>query len=192
MARRAIRRFWRRAWAYVRQHPLRTFFCVIATGALAALLGDYITGWSKDLSDRSSNPLQVEAINIQRDIDRQGATWVFKEPKLFSQDELAEQNELRVKESDWFRSRGGVDPGVTIISLDVRDGLHRKVRIVGMRAIPAADESEMCSDPLTGTLMWAPPGGADIGDVVRVGFKLDSADPNARTERHQVGWSLFR
>jgi hypothetical protein len=101
--------------------------------------------------------------------------WVFPQLVDLSPRELKTLNRIprySPQYDSWFRSRGGVDPFLSIVKVVVEGSRDHLVRIIGIRAI------KRCRAPLTGTYFVDPAASAD--DSVMIGFDRDGTDTNAR------------
>jgi hypothetical protein len=121
-------------------------------------------------------PVNVDLVQMER-TDEQGDIWIFPKPMNFSGSDLEHFDDLSVQDPEkhyrWARDRGGVDPGESHIKVVLRGNSTEQVRILGMRAITK------CRAPLTGTILYSPPAGAD--DNIGLGFNLDNPGPYAQT-----------
>ena len=118
-------------------------------------------------------PVRISSVTLERSDLQEG--WVFPHRVDLSSRELKALNKIRrysPQYDSWFRSRGGVDPFLSIVKVVVEGNRDNLVRIIGMRAI------KHCQAPLTGTVFSDPAAGAD--DSIMIGFDLDSNDINAR------------
>jgi hypothetical protein len=107
--------------------------------------------------------------------------WVGRDPVRLSDGELTELADLRGTDQqahdDRMADHGLAEAGLTRFEAVLRGAAPEGTRIMGMRA--AAE----CADaPVTGTLFYSPPAGAEEKQVVY--FDLDSADPVAQSTRN--------
>jgi hypothetical protein len=118
-------------------------------------------------------PVRIVSITLERS-DLQGG-WVFPQRLDVRPAELKAMNSMQKGSPPfdaWFRSRGAVDPNLSIVKIVAEGNRDNAVRILGMRAL------KRCRSPLTGTLFLE---GSEAGDdSIMIGFDLDSDDANAR------------
>jgi hypothetical protein len=145
-----------------------------------AIVTAFGTGVGQDLfsnvskSAPSGPPVKVAAVTVERTADQSG-TYVFAKDQTFSSAQLHTLNQLEGGSSqydNWFRSRGAVDPDVSEIKLVVVGNRPEPVAITGMSV------TKRCGPPLSGTLFYSPPAGAQM--LVGVGFNLDSTNSSAQ------------
>jgi hypothetical protein len=145
-----------------------------------AIVTAFGTGVGQDLfsnvtkSSPSGPPVKVAAVTVERTADQAG-TYVFANDQAFPSSQLDALNQFEAGTSqydNWFRSKGAVDPDVSEIKLVVVGNRPEPVAITGMSV------TRRCSPPLSGTLFYSPPAGAEM--LVGVGFNLDSTDPAAQ------------
>jgi hypothetical protein len=146
----------------------------VLAGVLTATLVNVLTGQAQKTIDAATAPhydgppVNVVSISVERS-DNQGGTYVFANKVQLSSEELKALNETRTdpaRYDSWFRSRGGVDPGLSIVKVVLEGNRDHPVRITSMRPI------KHCQAPLLGTIFDSPPGGEDAS--VAIGFDLDS------------------
>jgi hypothetical protein len=122
----------------------------------------------------------VAAVTVERTAGQAG-TYVFANDQTFSSTQLDALNQFELSSSqydNWFRSRGAVDPEVSEIKLVVVGNRPEPVAITGMSV------TRRCGPPLSSTLLYSPPAGAEM--LVGVGFNLDSTDPAAQNYNNRL------
>jgi hypothetical protein len=130
-------------------------------------------------------PVKAALVSVERS-DEQGDTYVFANKVELSGEELRSLNEADQDYTnpahyhDWFRSRGGVDPSLSIVKAVLESNRAQPVRITGMRPL------KRCQAPLLGTIFDSPPAGAEAS--VAIGFDLDSSRPIAQAITENGEW----
>jgi hypothetical protein len=154
----------------------------VLAAVLTATLVNVLTGQAQKTIDATTAPrydgppVRVASVSLEKS-DGQGFAYVFPNKVELGTEELRSLNEAKTGSDpalydNWFRSRGGVDPGLSIVKAVLEGNRAHPVRITGMRAI------KHCQAPLLGTIFDSPPGGADAS--IAIGFDLDSARPTAQ------------
>lgn len=162
----------------------------VLAAVLTATLVNVLTGQAQKAIDvatapRSSGPpVKVASVSVERS-DEQGDTYVLPNKVELSIEELRSLNQARtasdpVRYDNWFRSRGGADPGLSIVKAVLEGNRTHPVRITGMRPI------KRCQAPLLGTIFDSPPAGADAS--IAIGFDLDSTRPIAQVITDSGEW----
>jgi hypothetical protein len=114
-------------------------------------------------------PVKIDSVTVMRTAVQAG-TYLFRQPVLLSQQDLASLNRLQDGTPGydaWFRSRGGVDPSPSSIQLVVEGNASQAAHITDIALI------KNCHPPLTGTLFLSPTAGEN-GSIL-LNFNLDSA-----------------
>jgi hypothetical protein len=163
----------------------------ILAAVLTATLVNVLTGQTQKAIDAASAPrynglpVRVASVSVERS-DEQGDTYVLPNKVELSAEELRSLNEADQDYShparyhSWFRSRGGVDPNLSIVKAVLEGNRAHPVRITGMRPI------KHCQAPLSGTIFDSPPAGADIS--IAIGFDLDRTRPIAQAITDSGEW----
>lgn len=165
-----------------------TVFTTAIVGAGAVTLWNWGTSQATTQYHNATDKSDLQTlISIERYQTVQGETWVLPgqlsptsdDTKLLSDPSISGSNGKTALERfrSWARKKGGADPNVSFVKLIVQGGRHETVRMVGMRAV-----IKTRSEPLNGTLLWAPAQGGE--NVTQLGVNLDESDPVARTVEH--------
>lgn len=124
---------------------------------------------------RHGPPVQIESVAVLRD-SVQAGIYAFQRPLVLSPSDLNTIRQLTLgtpSYDDWFRSRGGVDPGWLNVQLVVEGNASQPSRITNITMIKS------CTAPLSGMLFNNPPAG-NAGDIL-INFNLDSPLSVAQT-----------
>jgi hypothetical protein len=119
-------------------------------------------------------PLSVTAV-VEHHDETQGYTWVLPDALPDSVDEPEYPQDGGDSLERWVSRHGGVDLWFTYVKLIIKNTWSEQVSITDIRAV--VDRKP----PLNGTLLWAPPQGADV--LAKFGFNLDDSEPLARAPR---------
>lgn len=101
-----------------------------------------------------------------------GSSFAFPQALRLTDAQVAELSDLYAGAGDYeerARAMGGVGPGNVAVQIALRGASAETAVITNMRTIAT------CGAPLTGALLFAPPGGQD--DSVQIGFNLDNPSP---------------
>jgi hypothetical protein len=162
----------------------------VLAAVLTATLVNVLTGQAQKTIDAATAPrydgppIRVASVSVEKS-DEQGFAFVFPNKMEFGTEELRSLNDPKTysdqaRHDNWFRSRGGVDPGLSIVKAVLEGNRAHPVRITGMRPI------KHCQAPLLGTIFDSPPAGADAS--IAIGFDLDSARPTAQVITDTGTW----
>jgi hypothetical protein len=142
---------------------------VVATALATTLAALLSTQAGHLLANRGGDPVRVDSVAVVRAPGFQGGTYVFPQTVHLSPAELSSLNQQRdAGYDDWFRARGAVDPDETYAKVVLEGNRDHVVRVTDVQVT-----EKRCSAPLTGTMFYAPPAGAD--EVIRIGFDLDQS-----------------
>jgi hypothetical protein len=164
-----------------RRHRPYVWLGTIATAFVVAIVTSWGTGIGNDLlsiarghNSPSGAPVKIDSVSLGRNA-AQGGSFVFAQERVFSPRDLRAVSQLGPGSPQyytWFRSKGGVDPSLSIIKLVVEGNRTHPVQIIGMNLV------KHCQRPLNGTLFYSPPAGA--GNTIGIGFDLDSVTSTAQ------------
>jgi hypothetical protein len=110
----------------------------------------------------SENPIELQELGV----------WSF--PGFFVLPKNAPNVNDTAAVVQYMKAHGGY-PASSVTQLVVQNTRNYPIRILDMQVV------KNCQQPLTGTLFYNPPQGADLS--IEVGFDLDSTDPEAKLTR---------
>lgn len=168
-------------------HGLGTWTGGLVTAVVAAVLAAIVTveifppnaTAAQTTITRHGPPVEIDSVTALR-TSGQAGTYVFQRALYLSQAELHELNQFQDGTpgyTNWFSSRGGVDPSSSNIQLVVEGNADKAVRIINVSLL------KNCQAPLSGTLFENPPAGET--QSILIDFNLDSPDSIAQTVNGQ-------
>ena len=152
------------------------WFLGLVTVAITALvtttftnLGNVTSSFIGDLFSSTGLPVHIDSVRVIP-LPAHGDSHAFANALVLSDTELSQLNLLRYPSSyAWFVSRHAVDVGSTGTEIVIEGNRNHTVRITDMQPVVS------CQSPLTGTLFFSPPAGAEMSTQLL--FDLDN--PNA-------------
>jgi hypothetical protein len=174
-------------------HGLATWTGGLVTAVVAAVLAAIVTveisphnaAAAQTAITRHGPPVKIDSVTVLRTTGQAG-TYVFQRALYLSPTELYELNQLQDGTpgyTDWFRSRGGVDPFSSNVQLVVEGNAEKAVRITNMSLL------KTCRAPLSGTLFESPSAGNEPS--ILIDFNLDSPNSVAQTVTRQDYFSRY-
>jgi hypothetical protein len=161
----------------------------VLAAVLTATVVNVLTGQAQKIIDSATAPrydgppVKVALVSLERS---DYGSYVFPNRLELRTEELRSLNEAGHDYSDparydtWFRSRGGVEAGLSNVKVVLEGNRDHPVRIIGMRPI------KHCQAPLLGSIFYSPPAGAEPS--ITIGFDLDSTRSIARTVTDDGQW----
>lgn len=152
---------------------------VVAAVLTAALTNGFgLLEGAKVDGTESSVPVKYSGLPVRIDLvmldesQRTTESYVFPQKLVLTASELQKLNRLSPGPlyDNWFHSRGGVDPDVSVVKLVVAGNRPYHVQIINMGII------DRCGPPLAGTLFSNAPAGG-IEAVPGINFDLDLPRP---------------
>lgn len=168
-------------------HGLVTWTGGLVTAVVAAVLGAIITvemsahnaAAAQTAITRHGPPVKIDSVTVLR-TSGQAGTYVFQRALYLSQAELHQLNQLQDGTpgyTNWFRSRGGVDPFSSNVQLVVEGNADKAARIINISLL------KNCHAPISGTLFESPSAGET--QSILIDFNLDSPDSIPQTANGQ-------
>jgi hypothetical protein len=131
----------------------------VVAAVIVAVVVPYFSGLGKHVSDvlnqPGGSPVKVDLVALQQG---PGQSRVIPRTLALSASQLASLNSLNETTpafQQWFAARGAVAVDGLLIELVVQGNRDAPVRIINMQPLVS------CHAPLTGTLFYSPPAGAD-------------------------------
>lgn len=152
---------------------------VVAVVLTAAITNGFgLLEGAKASGTESSAPVKYRGLPVRIDLAmldesrRTTESYVFPQKLVLTASELQKLNQLSPGPlyDNWFHSRGGVDPDVSVVKLVVEGNRPYHVQVVDMGI------SDRCGPPLAGTLFSNAPSGG-IEAVPGIDFSLDLPRP---------------
>lgn len=146
----------------------------VVAAVLAAILVPYFTSVGNHVSASLNQsgqpggpPVKIDLVTLEQGNNQ---SLVIPTPLALSASQLASLNSLSTSAAqNWFTSHGAVATEGVLIQLVLQGNRGNSVRVVNMQPVMS------CHAPLTGTLFYSPPAGADLDTQMII--NLD--DPSA-------------
>ena len=159
------------------RHPTALITVIITTliGAAATAFGTGIGQHGLDVLLRHEppgSPIQIDSVTYD-EAGRGDGSYIFPQKLVLTAAQLRSLNHIPVSEpryDAWFKSRGGVEPVMSVIKIVVQGNRLGPAQIIDMRPIA------QCRRPLNGSLFLNSPQGGSL-PVVGISFDLDAARP---------------